>query len=292
MPKISVILVNYKQPEFTQRCEQSIRNATYQDLEIITIDNSNNNIGLAAAQNLGAKLARGEYLFFLNNDTLVKEDIFECLLGYYQSHKVEVIGCRMFNYNGTKELDSALSVDRFGYPAGQTGKMFYPDGAIFIKKSIFDEIGGFDEKLFLYGEDRDLCWRVWLAGYRVEFCPLAMFYHNSSCVADTNYFRRRIAERNIIRSMLKNYQWQTLIKRLPQYLFWTILELGLILLINPKAIWKSYLPAYWWNIVNLKDTIKARKKVIRRVADKDIPFSKAIGKLFVLQNMGVPKWKN
>ena len=70
-----------------------------------------------------------------------------------------------------------------------------------------------------------------------------------------------------------------------------MLELGLIFLTNPKAVWKSYLPAYWWNIKNFKDTIRARKKVIHRKKDKDLPFSKVIGKLWVLQNMGVPKWK-
>ena len=285
--KISVLLTDYREPEMTKICIQSLNLTTFKDKEIILIDNTYDNIGLAAAQNKGAKLAKGEYLFFLNNDTLVKPDIFERLL----EGKTEVQGCRMFNYDGTKELDSALSVDRFGCPAGKTGQIFYPDGAIFIKKSVFDDIGGFDEKLFLYGEDRDLCWRIWLAGYSVFYCDSAVFYHNSACVADTNYFRRKISEKNIIRSMLKNYQWQTFAKRLPQYLFWTALELGFILLTNPKAIWKSYLPAYWWNIVNLKDTIRARKKVIRRVADKDVPFSKAIGKLFVLRTFGIPKFR-
>ena len=286
---ISVIVVNYKNPEYTKRCLDSLYATSYQDKEIIVIDNTYNNIGLAAAQNKGARQAKGEYLFFLNNDTLVKEDIFEQLLTLYR--RPDVLGCRMFNYDGTKELDSALSVDRFGCPAGKTGRMFYPDGAIFIRKSIFDEIGGFDEKLFLYGEDRDLLWRVHLAGYTVGYCANAVFFHNSACVTDTNYFRRKISERNIIRSIIKNYSLKNLPWILIQYSFWSILEIGLILFTNPKAIWKSYLPAYWWNIVNFRDTIRARKKVIRRVTDKEIPFSKVIGKLFVLRNFGIPKWQ-
>lgn len=76
-----------------------------------------------------------------------------------------------------------------------------------------------------------------------------------------------------------------------QYSFWTILEIGYILFSKPQAIWKCYLPAYWWNIVNLKDTLRARKKVIRRVKDEDLPFSKVIGKFHTLKTKGNPKWK-
>ena len=286
IPVISVIIVDYKNPVYTKHCINSVLKTGYKDIEIILIDNSDDNIGLAAAQNKGAKRAKGKYLFFLNNDTLVKPDIFERLL----ESKLDVTGCRMFNYDGTRELDSALSVDRFGCPAGKTGPMFYPDGAIFIKRSIFEEIGGFDEKLFLYGEDRDLCWRVLLAGYSVGYNPDAVFFHNSSCVSGTNFFRRKTSEKCILRSILKNYSLKNLPWILIQYSFWSILEIGYILYTKPQAIWYCYLSAYWWNIKNLKDTIKARKKVMHRVQDKDLPFSKVIGKLWVLKTQGIPQW--
>ena len=280
---ISVIIVDYKLPIYTKLCIDSILKADYKDIEIILVDNSENNIGLAAAQNKGAKKAKGEYLFFLNNDTLVACNIFDYLL----ETKYDITGCRMLDYTGNKELDSALSVDRFGCPAGKTGKMFYPDGAIFIKRKIFEEIGGFDEKLFLYGEDRDLCWRAWLADYTVGNNDNATFFHNSSCVSDTNYFRRKISERNILRSIIKNYSLKNLPWILLQYSFWSILEIGYILFTRPQAIWYSYLPAYWWNIINLKDTLQARKKIIRRIPDSKVPFSKVISKLWVLTHGGI-----
>ena len=282
---ISIIIVDFRAPEFTRRCIDSVKRTTYKDKEIILIDNTDNNIGLAAAQNKGTRQAKGDYYFFLNNDTLVKEDIFERLL----ESKSEVVGCKMFNYKGNKVLDSGISLDRFGCPAGTTGPVFYPDGAIFIKRKVFEEIGGFDEKLFLYGEDRDLCWRVWLANYSVSINNRAIFYHNSSCVDRTNFFRRYHSEKNIIRSILKNYMIWNLPGILLQYAFWSILELGLIAFINPQTIWKSYLPAYWWNIVNLKDTLAERKKVIHKIPDYSIPFSKEIGKLNTLLKKGVFK---
>ncbi len=308
---ISIIIIDYRNLEYTKRCLESLYSTSYKEKEIIIVCNEEDaesrrfyeselrtgrikyhsfvsNAGLSIASNWGAKFAKGEYLFFLNNDTLVKPDIFERLL----ESKSDITGCRMLNYDGSRELDSAISVDRFGCPAGKTGSLFYPDGAIFIKKSIFDEIGGFDEKLFLYGEDRDLCWRGLLAGYSISVNLYATFYHNSTCVFPaTNYFRRKLNERNIIRSILKNYSLKNLPWILLQYSFWSILEIGYILFTKPQAIWHSYLPAYWWNVVNFKNTMRARKKVIRRVKDKDLPFSKVIGKLWVLKNMGRPKWK-
>ena len=287
MPKISVLITDYKQPEFTKACIESVKKAKFKDIEILTHDNSKNNIGLAASSNLLAKKAKGEYLFFLNNDTLVKYDIFNRLL----ESPYDVTGCRMFNYRGNKELSSKISLDRFGCPAAETGPMFYPDGAIFIKKSAFIMIGGFDEKLFLYGEDRDLCWRVWLLGGSVGYNDRAVFYHNTHSVNGSSYYQRYHSEKNIIRTMLKNYTIRRLLFILPQYVFWSFLELIVVFLTRPKAIFKSYLPAYWWNIKNLPDTLRARREVIRILPDKHLPFSKQIGKLWVLKNMGIPKFK-
>lgn len=284
---ISICITDYHQPEFTRLCVKSLKLASYKDKEILVYDNSKDNIGLAESSNNLAKLAKGEYLFFLNNDTLVKKDIFERLL----ESPYDITGCRMFDYQGRTELSSRVSLDRFGCPAAKTGPMFYPDGAIFIKRSIFEELGGFDGKTFLFGEDRDLCWRAWLAGYTVGCCPGAIFYHNTRSVNGVNYLRRYHSEKNIIRSMLKNYTAISLVKILPQYLFWSILELGFITFTKPRALTRSYLPAYVWNIKNLKDTLKRRKKVIHRIPDKDLPFSKEIGKFWVLRNNGVPQWR-
>ena len=282
---ISIIIVDYLAPEYTKRCIESLNKTTYKDKEIILIDNSNDNQGLAAAQNKGTRMARGNYYFFLNNDTLVKEDIFERLL----ESKTDVTGCRMFNYDGTKELDSGISVDKFGCPAGKTGPVFYPDGAIFIKADVFDEIGGFDEALFLYGEDRDLAWRAWLGGFTVGVNNSAVFYHNSSCVDSVSFARRRISEKNIIRSMIKNYSLGYIGFILLEYSFWSILELGLIALTKPQALWKSYFPAYWWNLLNINDTLAQRKNIVRRIPDSALPFSTKIGKFNTLLNGGV-KW--
>lgn len=290
MPKVSVCITDFGNPEYLKLCLKSLDLTTFKDKEVLVRSNNKKNLGLGVSSNMLARKAKGEYLFFLNNDTMVKRNIFEKLL----ESKADIVGCRMFNYRGEEDLGGTFySLDRFGCPAGQTGPMFYPDGAIFIKRKVFEEIGGFDENIFAYGEDRDLCWRSLLAGHSVWFQHDAVFYHTTrSALGPTSYLRRYHSERNIIYIMLKNYTLHRLLTILPQYLFWSVLELGLMLFTNPMAIFKSYLPAYWWNIKNLKETIAMRNTVIRRIPDKELPFSRVIGKLYVLRTQGIPKWKN
>jgi len=305
---VSIIVVNYNGIKYLKACLDSIRQVDYKNYEVIVVDNGSKdgsqyfanvhigaNKGLAYASNLGALHAKGKYLFFLNNDTKVDKNILRQLVNHYQEG-IGILGCTMFDYDGQNIYDSFLSVDKFGYPCGTTGEMFYADGAIFIKKSLFDEIGGFDEKLFLYGEDRDLCWRVSLQRLLVAPCTFAIFNHASTSVTTGSYNRRYHGEKNLIRSMLKNYSWRSLCVLLPQY---AVLSLAEILLLTcmgrGKAVLKSYIPAYMWNITNLADTLKERRKVQRhrKVNDKYIRniMSSEIGKLFVLRTMGVPKFK-
>lgn len=264
-----------------------MNNTSFKDKEILVWDNSKNNIGMGSAHNRLANKAKGDYLFFLNNDTLVKTDIFESLL----KSPYDISGCRRFNYSGSKELIGGFSIDKFGFPSGRTGKVFYPDGAMFMNRKVFDILEGFDEKTFLYGEDRDFCWRSWLLGYKVGICNSAIFYHSThSALGKVNYTRRYHSEKNTIRYMLKNYTLKSLVRILPEYAFWALLELSLMVLTNPVSIFKAYLPAYWWNIKNFKDTMNERSKVIHLVPDNKLPFSKEIGKFYVLKTQGVPQW--
>jgi len=99
-----VLITDYKQPELTKGCIESVEEADYKDIEILTWDNSIRNIGLAKSSNLLASQAKGEYLFFLNNDTIVKKDIFDELL----KDPHDIVGCREFDYEGNKETNSAV----------------------------------------------------------------------------------------------------------------------------------------------------------------------------------------
>jgi hypothetical protein len=326
-PLVSVIVVNYNGKKYLKNCFDSLGKVDYPDFELIFVDNGSSddsvefirknypkvkvlelkaNLGLAVASNRGAEVARGKYLFFLNNDTIVDKNILTELVKAAQAdEKIAVCACNVFTYDGKDQIGDGigLSVDRFGYPCGRLGELFYPDAAIFIRKKVFDEIAGFDPELFLYGEDRDLCWRVQLQGYQIVPVESAKFLHDSACGDiekqkdyKTNIWKRELGERNLIRSMLKNYSFSTLAYILPQYICLSLLELmALIFSGQYKVVKDAYLKAYIWNITNFKDTWNEHKKINR---DRVIPdrllrkkMARPIGKIYVFKKIGVPKFE-
>jgi len=324
-PLVSVIIVNYNGKKYLKNCFDSLYKVNYPSFELIFVDNGskdgsvsfikyaypevailelNENKGLAIASNEGARLAKGKYLFFLNNDTIVDSNILRELVKAAESDlQIGVCACNVFTYDGKNEIGLGLSCDRFGYPCGNLGEIFYPDAAIFAKKEVFEEIEGFDPKLFLYGEDRDICWRIWLRGYKIAAVKSAWFLHDSACTSigntkyTTNVWKRELGERNLIRSMLKNYSLSTLIYILPQYIFLSFLEVMTLLLMGQfRVVRFAYFRAYIWNIKNFSDTWREHKKVnkFRVVSDKTILniMARQIGKIQVFKWVGIPRFEN
>ncbi len=328
---VSVIIVNYNGRKYLKNCFDSLEKVDYSDFELIFVDNGSSddsvelirknypkikvlelkvNLGLAVASNRGAEVAQGEYLFFLNNDTIVEKNILTELVKAAQSDKrVAVCACDVFTYDGKNRIGESIgiSVDRFGYPCGYSRPghpIFYPDAAIFIRRIVFDKISGFDPKLFLYGEDRDLCWRVWLQGYKIVPVGSARFLHDSACgdiekqkQYKTNVWKRELGERNLIRSILKNYSLSTLTYILPQYILLSCLELmALIFSGQYKIVKDAYFKAYIWNINNFKDTWNEHKRINRGkvITDRLLlkKMAKEIGKIYVFKKIGVPGFES
>lgn len=322
-PLVSIIIVNYNGKKYLKNCFDSICKINYPNFEVIFVDNGSGdesltfvktyypevkilelkeNLGLAIASNKGAEISKGKYLFFLNNDTIVDSNILRELVKVTESDpKIGACACNVFTYDSKHEIGSGLSCDRFGYPCGNLGAVFYPDAAIFVRKSVFQEIEGFDPKLFLYGEDRDLCWRIWLQGYRIEPVRSAKFLHDSACTLigageyRTNIWKRELGERNLIRSMLKNYSLSSLFYILPQYLCLSFLEIIALLCMGQiKAVKQAYFGAYFWNIANFRDTWGEHKKINNKrvISDRVIrkKMTKQIGKIQVFKWVGIPKF--
>lgn len=324
-PLISVIIVNYNGKKYLKNCFDSLRGGRYTNFEMIFVDNGSTdqslelvrqgypsikiidnkaNLGLAVASNNGARAAKGKYLFFLNNDTISHPDILSELAGAAESDpRIGVCACKNMTYDGMREVSLGLSCDIFGFPFENEGPIFYADAGIFIRREVFDEIGGFDPKLFLYGEDRDLCWRVLLQGYNVVGVPTAVFYHDSGCTHisrggyTTNIRKRYLGEYAMLRSMLKNYSLETLLVILPCYLILTTFEIIFFLLKGEaKAVVFSYLRAYWQNMADFTDTLQRRRFIqgIRRVGDDFVlkKMLKRSGKIHIFRKIGIPKFDN
>ena len=141
------------------------------------------NIGFSKANNLGVSKAKGKYICILNPDTVLQENTFDEILKFYKSNiKVGFVGCQMIDGNGMFLRESkrvipsifssfmkVLGISKFYYSALDKDKRGYIDilaGAfMFVEKTIYDSVKGFDEDYFMYGEDIDLSYKALKKGY-------------------------------------------------------------------------------------------------------------------------------
>ncbi len=304
LPKVSIIIVNYGKDYFIRKCLWSISKNDYPNKQVIVIDNNKKNLGFARACNQGAKKAKGEYLFFLNNDIMLHKTTISFLVKKLQSDpKIAIAGCTVKDYQNKKVLHRGLGIDIFGFPL-TSRKSFYIEGsAIMIKKQVFEKLY-FDADYFMFHEDIDFAWRARLLGYKVGFVPKACIYHWGGLSAGgspseknqykTTYKRRLYSERNNLATVIKNYSLLALIFILPFYFLVNVAEMFFLLIFgNPKAI-SCYLKSYLWNIKHLKNTLKKREKIQkqRKVSDFEIMKNMFFGnaKLLSFIKVGIPKF--
>ena len=212
--KLSVVIVNYNVKHFLEQCLYSVQKAAAGlDVETIVIDNASTdgsrdylqpkfplveflynqkNTGFAVACNQGLALAKGEYILFLNPDTIVAEDCFHKCLEFFQNHPAcGALGVKMIDGSGTFLKESKRSFPSpftslyklFGlsilFPRSRTFSRYHlghldknethevdvlAGAFMMIRKEILDRIGGFDETFFMYAEDVDLSYRVQKTG--------------------------------------------------------------------------------------------------------------------------------
>ena len=190
LPKISIIIVNYNGKELLQKCLESLFKTDYENFEVILVDNNStdgsiefvtknypkiivikldSNKGFAEPNNVGAKIAKGEHLLFLNNDTVTTSNfISEMIKVLEKDQRVAICQSLLLRPNG--DVDSSGDfIDKIGIvynsktKIDQIKEVSSARGAcMMIRKKIFDKLGGFDEKFFFSFEDFDLGWRSWI----------------------------------------------------------------------------------------------------------------------------------
>lgn len=169
------------------------------------------NLGFSKGNNVGVRHAQGEYICILNPDTVVAEDTFQELLKLHESKgNLGVVGCRLIDGNGRflPESKRNIPVVKAAFKKLMGNSMYYyanhlnenGEGEVeilvgafmFLKKSVYSEIGGFDEDYFMYGEDIDLSYKVLKSGYKNYYFGGATIIHfkGESTLKDKNYARR------------------------------------------------------------------------------------------------------
>lgn len=165
----------------------------------------------------------------------------------------------------------------FGYCTGYKEKaetapaevrdIFYPSGgSFFLKREILEKVGMFDEEYWMYNEDQELGWRIWLSGYRCVLAPQAVMYSKYEFLRSIKKYYWM--DRNRILAILECYEIKTLILILPAFL---LMEIGLFLfslkngsLEQKTKVWRYFLtPKNWSHIVKAR----RRNQSLRRVSD-------------------------
>lgn len=164
-------------------------------IRVVQWPQKDGNFNYSALINFGASQAQGDYLLLLNNDTeVIMPDWIEEMVGYLQRPEVGVVGAKLYfrdhltqhagmevgPFDAVVHVNQDFSSKREGYlaKAVRPGNFSSVTGACqMVLRSLFDELGGYDEALAVGFNDVDFCLRVQQAGYLVTFTPYAELYH-------------------------------------------------------------------------------------------------------------------
>ena len=240
-----MVIVNWNRRELLRACLASLAGQRGVNFETIVVDNGSSdgsaetaeqfgarvirnpgNRGFCAANNQGIAAATGEFIALLNNDAEAEPDwLAELHRACSRSPEVGMAASKVLVWEDPKRIDKA---GHLIFPDGQnrgrgTGavdegqfdreeEVLWPDGcAAMYRKRMLEEIGGFDEDLFAYGDDAELGLRARIAGWRCWYAPRAVVrHHRGSTMGKGSAARLRLIERNRVLLAVKLFPWSLL----------------------------------------------------------------------------------
>ncbi len=266
MKQVSVIVLNWNGKRLLEECFDALCKQSFNDFETILVDNGSKdgsvefikkkfpkikilalpkNVGFARGNNEGIKIAKGEYIALLNNDTKVSPDwLKELYQGITSDARIGFCASKMIFYSNRGKIDTAGdSYSRCGAPFKRgcregadkynvMEKVFGAcAGAAIYRKSMLDDIGLLDEDFFLGFEDSDLSFRAQLAGYECLYIPKAVVFHKvSATIGKTSksqvYYGQRNLEyvyfKNMTAGLMRKYFFSHLVYNLVAFVYFTI----------------------------------------------------------------------
>ena len=249
--KTTVLIPNYNGRNYLQDCLTSLLEGS-EVPAIIVVDNGSvdesaamvkerfpmvklialpENRGFSAAVNIGIHETGTEYVFLLNNDTVVLKDTIEELEAAMERHpKAFSVAAKMLQMKNPELIDSAgdfYCASGWAFARGKDRKneAFSKEtsvfsacaGAALYRKAVFEKIGDFDENHFAYLEDLDIGYRARIFGYQNWYAPKAKVYHVGSGTSGSRYnqFKIRYSSRNNIYLIYKNMPFFQIVLNLP-----------------------------------------------------------------------------
>lgn len=244
-PLVSIITINYNTPEITGSMLQSLLLLDYPNWEVIVVDNASPqyssaylkkeypfirhvsspvNVGFAGGNNIGLYFAKGDYVFFVNNDTEVTPGLVTELIAYLQKHPECGIACPKIKYYslpdtiqyaGTIGLHPLTSRSHnIGYLEKDNGQFNdtritdLPNGAaMMMPMRLLKQVGVMSEIFFLYYEELDWAARFKKAGFGIHYVGTTEIYHKESVSTGVNSpFKTFYLYRNRLLYIRRNYK--------------------------------------------------------------------------------------
>ncbi len=238
---LTIIIVNWNSKDYLHKCLESvIANVAGVEYEIVVVDSgsfdgcgemlaqhypdvhflqSEQNVGFARANNMGAKIAEGSVFLFLNPDTEVHGSAIQDLYGALATlSEAGIVGPRLLNSDGSLQASCVqamptilnqlvdIAILQRWFPRLRlwaTAAMYegcidpvpieaLSGACIMTRREVFDRVGGFSADYFMYAEDLDLCWKVNGAAYRNYYIPASEIVHHGG--GSTQHGRSHFSE--------------------------------------------------------------------------------------------------
>ncbi|HCD38664.1 MAG TPA: glycosyltransferase family 2 protein [Candidatus Omnitrophica bacterium] len=211
---VSVVIVTWNKKQDVVRCLNSVKKSIYPSLEIIVVDNNStdgtsgiieqdfpevtlikNPIDLLAAggRNTGIKYAKGDFIFFLDDDNVVDDNAISMLVEIMSGDKeIGIAGPKMYYLKDPQRIwyagsDISLITGKTGYVGLNEIDAFqyesiretgHVPNAFLVRREAIEAIKGFDESYVMFYEESDFAFRVKKCNFKVVFCPQARVWHN------------------------------------------------------------------------------------------------------------------
>ncbi|RYV51373.1 glycosyltransferase [Pengzhenrongella frigida] len=251
---VSVVLVNYRGAEDTITCLKAFDDVDWprEQLELIVVDNDSGdgsveriraavpsavvieaggNTGFAGGCNFGVSHAKGQYVGFINNDARPHAQWVSAAVAAFDAEPtVGSVASKVLDWDGKliDYVDGSMTWFGMGYKRevekpdssayDQPKDVLFGTGAaMFVRTALYREVGGFDERFFMFYEDVDFGWRLNLLGHRVQYVPTSIAYHKHHVTMKKfgSFRESYLLERNALLAMYKNYDDESLARALP-----------------------------------------------------------------------------
>ncbi len=328
-PSVEVVIVSYNCRQILEPCLRSVREQDYPNVRCTVVDNASRdgtaeyvraefpevnliasaeNLGFAGGNNLAFHRSTADYVALLNQDAVARRDwLTELVRVAERDPSIAMVGSKMMMLRCPTIFNSTgISMNRIGFPVdrqiGDKDEDPSPlpeeifgacGGALLVRGPVLRELGGFDDAFFMYFEDMDLSWRIWLSGRKIVYAPLAVVHHDwhgdlggggerrSEAEFNAKTARRRVhCERNRLQTMLKNYSLRSLCAVLPDAWRYDRVRLASI----RAALQRGAAPEYFrmveqairgawrWNLLHLPSIWRRRRAAQRwrRVGDAEL----------------------